>query len=324
MKFSVIIPAYNRAELLGETLDSVLAQTLTDWEIIVVDDGSTDDTAATAKAYGQEHTLDEDRFRVISKPNGGVCSARNAGIARARGKYVQFLDSDDVIYPDRLDRLWSVMEREGADFALTGFEGFKGAPGNVMARHGVAREQSQHDRALRGRFWGNSLRCAYRSDLVKRIGPWDEDFDCFEDREYSERALFAANCVVAIPDMLAGARREGERRLSDQLRTKRGRGLRIECERRLLNAALSTGKGSQEALSAFASRIYALGFRSNAEGWTEHGRACGELARRVPAPLDSLGLRRRLVWHMGPAGGWAYVVVAEVFKRIQASRSSSD
>ena len=323
MKFSVIIPAYNRAELLRETLDSVLAQTLTDWEIIVVDDGSTDDTAAAARAYGQTHALGEDRLKVVSKTNGGVCSARNAGIACANGKYVQFLDSDDVIYPARLDRLWSAMEREGADFAVTGFEGFRGAPSNVTTRHDVAMDQSQHDRALRGRFWGNSLRCAYRADLVKRIGPWDESFDCFEDREYSQRAMFAANCVVAIPDMLAGARREGEGRLSDRLRTKRGRGLRIECERRLLDAALSTGKGSREALSEFASRIYALGFRSYAEGWTEYGRACGKLARRVPAPLDGLGMQRRLVWHLGPAGGWAYVKLGEVFKRIQALRSPS-
>ncbi len=93
---SVIIPTYNYARFLGEAIDSVLAQTLPPLEIIVVDDGSTDDTTELLAAYG-------DRIRVLRQKNQGVGMARNAGIAAARGDYLAFLDSDDAWYPCKLE-----------------------------------------------------------------------------------------------------------------------------------------------------------------------------------------------------------------------------
>jgi glycosyltransferase involved in cell wall biosynthesis len=89
---SVIIPTYNRAHLVSQSIESVLAQTYPDHEIIVVDDGSTDNTAAVVKAYG-------DRVRYVQTTNGGTGHARNVGMQHARGKYLMFLDSDDLLYP---------------------------------------------------------------------------------------------------------------------------------------------------------------------------------------------------------------------------------
>ncbi|HSY52282.1 MAG TPA: glycosyltransferase [Thermoanaerobaculia bacterium] len=94
---SVIIPTYNYGRFLGEAIDSALAQSYSALEIIVVDDGSTDDTTRVLDAYG-------DRIRAIRQDNQGVGAARNAGIAAARGKYVAFLDSDDIWKPEKLER----------------------------------------------------------------------------------------------------------------------------------------------------------------------------------------------------------------------------
>jgi glycosyltransferase involved in cell wall biosynthesis len=105
MNVSVIIPTYNYARFIGEAVDSALAQTRPPLEVIVVDDGSTDDTAAVLAAYG-------DRIRVLRQKNAGVAMARNAGIAAARGEYLAFLDSDDAWYPRKLERQ---MQRFGAE-----------------------------------------------------------------------------------------------------------------------------------------------------------------------------------------------------------------
>ena len=95
MKVSVIIPTYNRADLLPEAIDSVLAQTWKDMEIIVVDDGSNDGTGEAVRRYG-------DRVRYFYKENEGPANARNMGIKKARGAYLAFLDSDDVWKPEKL------------------------------------------------------------------------------------------------------------------------------------------------------------------------------------------------------------------------------
>ena len=101
---SVIIPTYNRARLVSQAIDSVLQQTFTDFEIIVVDDESTDDTAAVVKRYG-------DRVRYVWTPNGGTGHARNVGMQHATGRYLTFLDSDDVLYPYALELETRLLER---------------------------------------------------------------------------------------------------------------------------------------------------------------------------------------------------------------------
>jgi glycosyltransferase involved in cell wall biosynthesis len=94
---SVVIPTFNQARYLGEAIDSALAQLRKPLEVIVVDDGSTDETPAVLERYGAP-------VRVIRQQNGGVAAARNAGVAAARGEYVAFLDSDDVWHPRKLFR----------------------------------------------------------------------------------------------------------------------------------------------------------------------------------------------------------------------------
>src|SRR3989442_14959767 len=92
---SVVIPVYNGERYLVDAIQSVLDQTYQNFEVIVVDDGSTDGSAAVAKRFGEA-------IRFVHQANGGVCKARNTGIAAARGGYLAFLDQDDLWLPDKL------------------------------------------------------------------------------------------------------------------------------------------------------------------------------------------------------------------------------
>jgi glycosyltransferase involved in cell wall biosynthesis len=105
---SVVIPAYNSARTVGATITSVLAQTMTDVEVLVVDDGSTDGTGEAARG------IHDSRVRVLQQENGGVAAARNAGIHAASGEYVGLLDADDLWLPHKLERQLAVL-RERPD-----------------------------------------------------------------------------------------------------------------------------------------------------------------------------------------------------------------
>jgi glycosyltransferase involved in cell wall biosynthesis len=114
--FSVIIPAYNEAGLVGSAIESVLRQSRPDWEAIVVDDGSTDGTAEAV----HEFELRDPRVRMVQKANEGLSAARNSGIDVARARYVTFLDSDDLLMPGYLDAMGAALDANpGAGFAYT-------------------------------------------------------------------------------------------------------------------------------------------------------------------------------------------------------------
>lgn len=103
---SIIIPAYNAARTLEETVQSALSQTMSDFEIIIVDDGSSDNTSEVARS------IKDERIRVLTQPNGGVAAARNTGIRAAVGKYVALLDSDDLWVAHKLERQLEVLEAD--------------------------------------------------------------------------------------------------------------------------------------------------------------------------------------------------------------------
>ncbi len=116
-KISVIVPVYNVDKYLSACLDSLISQTSGDFEIIVVDDGSTDKSPAMCDAYAAEYP---DRVTVIHQENKGLGGARNTGIKAATGDYLFFLDSDDTVDPDALERLGGVIEKTDADMVLCG------------------------------------------------------------------------------------------------------------------------------------------------------------------------------------------------------------
>ncbi|MCL5951129.1 MAG: glycosyltransferase [Chloroflexi bacterium] len=124
-KVSVVIPTYNRAQLIRETLRSVLAQTYHDFEVVVIDDGSTDNTQEALVAYGSQ-------IRYFRKDNGGQASARNLGIRVASGEYIAFLDSDDLWLPSKLEEQVTTLVTARTKWVYCDAELFDGATGRTV------------------------------------------------------------------------------------------------------------------------------------------------------------------------------------------------
>jgi GT2 family glycosyltransferase len=118
---SIIIPCFRHGDLLGQAVDSALAQTHPAVEVIVVNDGSDDDTEAAATAFGQSITY-------IAKENGGLSSARNAGLRRATGDYVLFLDADDLLHPEAVERLVAAASPACDRIVIMGVRYFRDRP----------------------------------------------------------------------------------------------------------------------------------------------------------------------------------------------------
>ncbi|WP_175405051.1 glycosyltransferase family 2 protein [Salinimonas lutimaris] len=116
---SVVMPCYNYASYIAESVASVKAQTETRWELIIVNDGSTDNTEQVLKAYE-----DDPKITVVNKANGGVSSARNYALQQAQGKYIAFLDADDIWHPEKLARVVGEMQKHKAVFGSSDFTRF--------------------------------------------------------------------------------------------------------------------------------------------------------------------------------------------------------
>lgn len=131
-RVSVIVPVYNTAAYLRECLDSLTGQTLEDIEIVCVDDGSTDESAAILEEYAAR----DDRVRVLRQENQGAGAARNNGLAHARGTYVMFCDSDDFMAPDALELMGRQCEQDDADVCVCAGERFYESLGLTVAAPG--------------------------------------------------------------------------------------------------------------------------------------------------------------------------------------------
>lgn len=136
MFFSIIIPTYNRAHLISKAIESVLAQTFTDWELLIIDDGSKDNTAEVVRSYADA------RIRYIYQDNAERSAARNNGITQSKGEFITFLDSDDYYLPERLAGLHQALLQEPDTKALF-FTGLLADNGQTQVAHGKALDE-QH------------------------------------------------------------------------------------------------------------------------------------------------------------------------------------
>ena len=115
-KISIIVPVYNVEQYLRRCLDSIAAQTFTDWECILIDDGSPDNSGAICDEYAAK----DERFRVIHQKNAGVSAARNAGLDAARGEWIGFVDSDDWVDAEMLSSLYNTAIQQNAEVVVSG------------------------------------------------------------------------------------------------------------------------------------------------------------------------------------------------------------
>ncbi len=177
-EISIIVPVYKVEEYLEKCVDSILAQTFTDIEVILVDDGSPDRSGVICDEYAAK----DPRVKVIHKENGGLSSARNAGIEVAKGRYLGFVDSDDYIAPDMYQLLYEDITREQADLAICGI--YDVYEGKEPIQKPVIKKTTSAAEALLVILQGNiisvhAVNKLYKRELFNRIrypeGKYHED-----------------------------------------------------------------------------------------------------------------------------------------------------
>ena len=189
MKLSIIVPVYNAEKYLRPCLDSLIDQKLDDYEIIAINDGSRDSSESILKEYEVRYP---DRFRFLTVENGGQGRARNLGLSLARGEYLGFVDSDDIVERDMYKKLLTAAEQEGASLAVCDFRNFY--------------EDGREELCVR---WdadnpvfaaGSCCNKLFRRDAVEDIrypeGLWYEDFS------FSAKALLKAGKIAYVPEAL--------------------------------------------------------------------------------------------------------------------------
>lgn len=174
---SIIIPAHNRAGLLSETLDSIFNQSFRDYEVILVDDGSTDGTADLIQKYLKKYP---EKLRYVYQEKGGLCKARNRGIEEAGASHIAFLDSDDVAHTDWVNNLYrgfiSTAER-----VMSGHcEGLspRTYAQKVLVSHGNVGKIPAHRSPSR---WLVGANMAFHKSVFDEVGLFDENI--FQDRK---------------------------------------------------------------------------------------------------------------------------------------------
>jgi glycosyltransferase involved in cell wall biosynthesis len=172
---SMVLPTYNQAHFLTEALDSIFAQTQADFELIVVNDGSTDNTAAVLAAYQQRHA-----FTLIEQENRGLPTALNVGFQRARGVYLTWTSSDNVLLPNMLEELSRALDRNPAVGLVYADRYLITDDGLELGRFDLP----EYDPFLL--LHVNLVHCCflYRRECMTRVGLYDPEFIYGEDWEY--------------------------------------------------------------------------------------------------------------------------------------------
>ena len=191
---SILVPCYNAAAWLGETLSSALSQTWPEKEIVVVDDGSTDESLAVARSFETRGV------QVISQPNRGASSARNAAFAASRGDWIQFLDADDLLHPEKLAHQMRLAASAGPELALCSkWTRFTRIPADAdFTPQRLCMDAEPVDWLVTKFEYHAMMHPAawlVSRQLAARAGAWDESLSLDDDGEYFTRVVLASRGV---------------------------------------------------------------------------------------------------------------------------------
>ena len=196
------MPVYNASRFLDESIGSLLRQDYTDWELICVDDGSTDDSLSKLR----DHEASDHRIRVYSQANAGPAQARRLGISHSAGDYIAYLDADDTYSSDFLSATLAAARLHDADVVMPGLKLYTcmtyGEPTDFNARHNLTagEEISPRDAFIRTFPWSVHGFCLYKADHMKRFALTEiSDVNNFNADEFLTRylLLYASKIVVS-------------------------------------------------------------------------------------------------------------------------------
>jgi glycosyltransferase involved in cell wall biosynthesis len=303
---STIIPVHNRPALLREAVASVLAQTYRPIEIIIVDDGSTDGTGREADGLAQAHS----EVRAIHRDNGGPGAARETGRLAARGEFIQYLDSDDVLLPRKFDvqvcGLRNCIDC-AASYGKTRFYAYSDRPRDVAWKRTGEQIATMFPSLLQSRWWGTSTPL-YRRSVTDLAGPWTK-LRNEEDWEYDCRIaskgvrLCYVDVFVSEERVITGARSSaGGTSDPEKLRD------RAIAHKLILEHALAAGISYDTfEMQHFARELFLLARQCGAAGLGDEARILFDLARKASGTERGRGIDFLLYGAGARLVGWRAV-----------------
>lgn len=309
--FSVIVPVYNREEVIKQTLDSIVQQSYRPIEIVLVDDGSNDNTAKTITDWRNE--IEPNQFLVfkyIYQENKGVSAARNIGYKESEGKYIQFLDSDDLIHSNRLSKLVEVFETKSVDLIITGHKVFDHHTNDVLKKEQIDTSSNPLELVLEGKLNVHPLICSFTSSLVKRVGPW-VDMEMNEDKLFIERAMCLSTKSIALSDELGSKRTNVDDMRSLNLSVK----CFIYCQGQL---ALNTSGNINISLKSkryHRNTLIRLCCRFNSTGQYDLAKKCYHIVSNYGIKENSMDKFKLWVCRTGRIGGLGFAFWVKITRK---------
>ncbi|MES3001693.1 MAG: glycosyltransferase [Pseudomonadota bacterium] len=299
---STVIPVFNRPAFLREAVASVLAQQGCELEVLIVDDGSTDDTRAAALELAEQHP---DIVKVLSQANAGPGAARQAGVEKCRGEYIQFLDSDDLLERTKFaEQLAALADDPQAGIAYgktyTRIDGIRQA---TPAQKSGERFRDIFPTLLTGRIWETSTPL-YRRDALRRIGAWPDKRQ-LEDLEFDAQAGAAGIKLAYCDSFVSEYRVHAGPRLAHAWQTDPG-AMRDRLHAHvavLTHARLAGMRNDQPEMQTYARTLFWLARNAGEAGYPEEARHLLALASELCSTraMRSLGISayRRLASVLG-------------------------
>lgn len=187
---SIVIPCYNAEKWIKEAIQSVLDQTYSPIEIIVIDDGSTDKSLGIIRSFGSS-------LRWESGPNRGGNAARNRGVELSKGEFIQFLDADDYLLPEKINNDVRSLATSGADIVFGNWRHQTHLPNGNVIMSPWSRHERQNDYLLSvlSGWWTPSMTLLFRRSIVLKGGKWDESLQAAQDKDFLLTRLIAGGKV---------------------------------------------------------------------------------------------------------------------------------
>jgi hypothetical protein len=304
---STIIPVFNRAGMLRQAVESVIAQTHRPIEIIVIDDGSTDETPRVADDLAAQNPSE---IFVIHQPNRGTGLAREAGRERARGEFIQYLDSDDLLLPAKFELQIAGLKAHpecGVSYGKTRYRKRDGTVEPGPWKGSGVQIDKMFPSFLISRWWDTPTPL-YRAALCHQVGPWT-DLRLEEDWEYDCRIAatgvrlhYCDEFVVEVRDHQQGRLCEGETFNAQRMRE------RARAHRLILSHALNAGIDFESPeLKHFARELFLLSRQCGAAGLADESKELFELAREASGQFRGNGLDFKLYGFLASIAGWTWL-----------------
>ena len=187
---SIIIPTFNRSQFIGDAIDSILSQTYNNWECLVIDDGSTDDTASVIAKYCDSDARVTFSIRPETLPNG-VNGARNYGVHLSKGDFIAFCDDDDFWLPDKLEKQIAIFKKHSDIGLVSGYIEYVKTDGKRTSR--VIEQKENHGYVFESFLLKNRVSMItpmIKRDVYEKVGKFNTDFKIYEDWEYWRRVAY--------------------------------------------------------------------------------------------------------------------------------------